>query len=116
MSSMNLVTPGAHEMTDVSLVEIPALSDLAKEGNPLFAGRLDLVSGVKVRVRAVIGDGEMSVAELFSLKDGSIVPLQCDVHPLVDIQLDNRTIAHGELVVVDDALAVRITAIVHELA
>lgn len=113
---MNLVTPPGQETTDVSLVEIPALSDLAMEGPPLFAGRLDLVGGLKVRVRAVVGDGEMSIAELFGLKDGSIVPLQCDVHPLVDVQLDNRTIARGELVVVDDALAVRITAIIHELA
>lgn len=116
MSLTNRITPSAQELTDVSLVEIPALSDLATEEPPLFAGRLDLVGGLKVRLRAVVGDGEMSVAELFSLKDGSILPLQCDVHPVVDVQLDNQTIARGELVVVDDMLAVRITAIVHELA
>ena len=104
------------EATEVSLVELPALSELPTEGMPLFEGRLDLVGGLKVRVRALVGEGEVSVAELFGLKDGSVVPLACEVNPLVDVQLDNRTIARGELVVVGDMLGVRITELGHGLA
>lgn len=102
--------------TEVSPVELPALSALAAEGPPLFGGRLDLVGGLKVRVRALVGEGEISVAELFSLKDGSVLSLACAVNPLVDVQLDNRTIARGELVVVDDVLGVRIMELGNGLA
>ncbi len=116
MNARNLVNQSEQGATEVSPVELPELSELATEGPPLFGGRLDLVGGVKVRIRAVVGDGEVSVAELFSLKDGSVVPLSCEVNPLVDVQLDNRTIARGELVVVDDTLGVRITELGHGLA
>ena len=110
--------PG-QEVMEVSLVELPALSPLSElktEGPPLFGNRLDLVGGLKVRIRALVGEGEVSVAELFGLKDGSVVPLACEVNPLVDVQLDNRTIARGELVVVGDMLGVRITELGHGLA
>jgi flagellar motor switch protein FliN/FliY len=102
--------------TEVSPVELPALAVLPAEGPPLFGGRLDLVGGLKVRIRALVGEGEISVTELFGLRDGSVVPLACAVNPLVDVQLDNRTIARGELVVVDDALGVRIMELGNGLA
>ena len=116
---MNARTLGSHaeqDATEVNPVELPELSELAAEDTPLFGGRMDLVGGLKVRIRAVVGEGDVSVSELFSLKDGSVLPLACEVNPLVDVQLDHRTIARGELVVVDDQLAVRITELGHGLA
>ena len=116
MNASNLFDASVPDATEVSPVELPELPELALEGGPLFGGRLDLVGGLKVRLRALVGEGDLSVAELFGLKDGSLVPLACDVNPLVDLQLDNRTIARGELVVVDDVLGVRITELGHGLA
>lgn len=116
MNTSNPASESLQDATEVSPIELPALSALPMEGPPLFGGRLDLVGGLKVRIRALVGEGEISVTELFGLKDGSVVPLACDVNPLVDVQLDDRTIARGELVVVDDILGVRITELGHGLA
>lgn len=116
---MNARALGNHvgqDAMEVNPVELPVLPELAAEGAPLYGARMDLVGGLKVRIRAVVGEGDVSVAELFSLQDGSVLPLACEVNPLVDVQLDNRTIARGELVVVDDMLAVRITELGHGLA
>lgn len=116
MNARMSVNESGQDATEVSPVELPVLSELPTEGPSLFGGRLDLVGGLKVRIRALVGEGEVSVADLFSLKDGSILPLACDINPLVDVQLDSRTIARGELVVVDDMLGVRITELGHGLA
>jgi flagellar motor switch protein FliN/FliY len=116
MNARNLVNEPGQDATEVSPVELPGLSELPAEGPPLFGGRLDLVGGLKVQLRALVGEGEISVAELFGLKDGSVVPLACEVNPLVELQLDNRTIARGELVVVDNMLGVRITELGDGLA
>lgn len=97
--------------TEVSLIGLEELPELQLQGSALLNGKLDLIGGLKVRLRAVLGEGEISVSELFTIKDGSVVPLQCGVHPLVDIELDQKTIARGELVVVGDTLGVRVTEV-----
>lgn len=97
--------------TQVSLIGLEELPELQLQGSALLSGKLDLIGGLKVRLRAVLGQGEISVSELFAIKDGSVVPLQCGVHPLVDIELDQKTIARGELVVVGDTLGVRVTEV-----
>ena len=97
--------------TEVSLIGLEELPELQLQGPALLNGKLDLIGGLKVRLRAVLGEGEISVSELFAIKDGSVVPLQCGVHPLVDIELDQKTIARGELVVVGDTLGVRVTEV-----
>lgn len=116
MNARIAVDESGLDPTEVSPVALPVLAELPVEGAPLFGGRLDLLNGLKVRIRALVGEGELSVAEFFSLKDGSVVPLACGVNPLVDVQLDNRIIARGELVVVDDTLGVRITELGNGLA
>jgi flagellar motor switch protein FliN/FliY len=102
--------------TEVSLIELGELPELQVHGPALLDGRLDLIGDVKVRLRAMLGQGEISVAELFAIRDGSVLPLQCGVHPLVDIELDQKTIARGELVVVGDTLGVRVTEVSRGLA
>lgn len=97
--------------TEVSLIELGELPELQVQGPSLLDGRLDLIGDVKVRLRALLGQGEISVAELFAIRDGSVLPLECGVHPLVDIELDQKTIARGELVVVGDTLGVRVTEV-----
>lgn len=97
--------------TEVSLIGLEELPELHLQGPALLTGKLDLIGGLKVRLRAVLGQGEISVSELFDVREGSVVPLQCGVHPLVDIELDHKTIARGELVVVGDTLGVRVTEV-----
>jgi flagellar motor switch protein FliN/FliY len=92
-------------------VELQPVPELQPIGDPLLAGRLDLIGDLKVRLKAIVGEGEIAVAELFRLKDGSLVALDADTDPVIELQLDGRIVARGELVVVDDRLGVRITEV-----
>lgn len=101
------------EASPVELGELPAME---LRGAALIGERLDLIGDLKVKLRALLGEGDISVADLFAIRDGSVVPLQCGVHPVVDIELDRKTIARGELVVVGDTLGVRVTEVSRGLA
>ena len=100
---------------DVRPVELQQLADESQDtGKALFKGNLDLIGDVRVRVRAVVGEGEISIAELFSLKDGSLVKLDAEANQHIDLFLDGKHIASGELVVVDDNFGICIREIVAE--
>jgi len=75
---------------------------------------LDRVSDIPIRVSAVLGRTRMSVADLAALKDGSIVPLDRKVGEPIDLYVNDRLIARGELVMLDGVLGVTMTEIVRK--
>lgn len=100
---------------DVRPVELQPLADESQDaGKVLFQGNLNLIGDVRICVRAVVGEGEISISELFSLKDGSLVKLDAEVNQPIDLFLDNKRIARGELVVVDDSFGICIKEIIAE--
>jgi flagellar motor switch protein FliN/FliY len=67
---------------------------------------------IPVAVRIILGGTRMPVSKLMSLNRGSIIPLDRKVGDLVDIVVNDRTVARGEVVVLDEdaerfAVAVR---------
>lgn len=108
-------SPVEQAEADVRPVELQPLADESQDaGNALFKGNLNLIGDVRVRVRAVVGEGEVSISELFSLKDGSLVKLDAETNQYIDLFLDNKRIARGELVVVDDNFGICIKEIIAE--
>ena len=61
----------------------------------------DAVMRIPVSVRFVLGTSKMTVAKLMALKRGSIVPLDRKVGDPVDIVVNDRIVARGEVVVLD---------------
>jgi flagellar motor switch protein FliN/FliY len=76
---------------------------------PLLSGNLDLISGLKVNLAVSVGRAEISVADLFALKEDSLLELDAGTHDPVEIHLDGKLVGRGELVVVGDHFGVRIT-------
>ncbi len=76
------------------------------------SGTLEAVYGVPVQVAAVLGRATMPVSQLLRLGRGAVVALDRKVGEPVDVYVNNRLIARGEVVVVDDHLAVTMTEIV----
>jgi flagellar motor switch protein FliN/FliY len=108
-----------HVSRDPALVQpvlLQAIPDQATGAETLLKGNLSLIGGVRVRVHAMVGEGEITVSELFGLKDGSVLKLNCPANALVELQLDGKTVARGQLVVVDDNLGVQISEIGHAAA
>lgn len=107
LEEVNLASD-AQAASPVQAVKLEPLPELEPAGPALLAGRMDLIGDLKLKLRAVLGEGEISVADLFGLKDGSVLPLDCGINPLIEVELDGKTIARGELVVVDESLGVRL--------
>jgi len=94
----------------VSNVDYQELDENKGDTNVLGT-RLDLVKNVKVGLSVYVGECELSVEELFDLKDGSVISLDREVGAPVDVMYDGKLIARGELVAVDDNFGVKVTEI-----
>ena len=74
--------------------------------------RLDAVHDVPVKVQAVLGRSRLPIGELLRLKAGMVVELDRRVGEPVDVFVNNRLIARGEVVMIDNSLGVTLTEIV----
>ncbi|HEX5513387.1 MAG TPA: FliM/FliN family flagellar motor switch protein, partial [Gammaproteobacteria bacterium] len=92
----------------VQLVELSELSVSNESGKPVVGRNFGLIKNVKVRVTAQVGSCELSVAELFALTENSILKLDQAPNAPVEVLLDGRVIARGELVVADDRFGVQV--------
>jgi flagellar motor switch protein FliN/FliY len=93
----------------VRLQEVPSEEPKGKE---LLAGNLQLIKDVKVKVMVCVGCAEVTVEELFALKNDSVLKLESATTDPVEVLLDGKVIARGTLVAVGDNFGVSITEIV----
>ena len=73
---------------------------------------LAAVGDIPVRVSAVLGKAEMEVSQLLKLDEGAVVELDRKVGEAVDIFVNDRLVARGEVVIIEDRLGVTMTEIV----
>jgi flagellar motor switch protein FliN/FliY len=67
------------------------------------ARNLDLVMRIPVTMKIVLGSATMPVSNLMKLGRGAIIPLDRRVGEPIDVVVNGRVIARGEVVVVDEA-------------
>ena len=79
---------------------------------PRSAQDLEAVYDIPVRVSAVLGKSSMQVNELLKLGRGAVVELDRKVGEAIDIYVNDRLVARGEVVVVDDRLGITMTEII----
>jgi flagellar motor switch protein FliN len=72
------------------------------------------VFDVPVHIKAVLGRATMDVASLLKLSRGSLIELDRRVGEAIDIYVNNRLVARGELVVVEERLGVTMTEIIKD--
>ncbi len=79
---------------------------------PVDPRRIDLLRDVLMGVSVELGRTRMTVQEILGLTPGSIVELDRAAGAPVDVLVNGKLIAHGEVVVVDEEFAVRISEVV----
>jgi len=103
-------TIGGSPDVEVHPVRFPPLPESAA---PATAQRgLDLIMDVQMRVAVELGRSTMTVEDVLSLGPGSVVELNKLAGEPVDILVNDRLIARGEVVVVDENFGVRVTEII----
>ena len=79
---------------------------------PRSAEYLEAVYDIPVQVSAVLGKTTMQVSQLLKLGRGAVIELDRKVGEAIDIYVNNRLVARGEVVVVEDRLGVTMTEII----
>src|SRR5579864_7338402 len=108
-------------------VELPDLANQDVPGDPAAllrsddapdtetkrtASDLEAVFDVPVTVSAVLGKSAMEVSQLLKLGKGAILELDRKVGEAIDIYVNDRLVARGEVVLVEDRLGVTMTEII----
>jgi flagellar motor switch protein FliN len=87
-------------------------SDVFDEGEANVS--LEAVYDIPVQVSAVLGHTEMQVSQLLKLGRGAVVELDRKVGEPVDIYVNNRLVARGEVVIVEDKIGITMTEIIRQ--
>ncbi|MFQ5625685.1 MAG: flagellar motor switch protein FliN [Methyloligellaceae bacterium] len=90
----------------------PSHGDDAEAEETHTASDLEAVFDVPVSIAAVLGRTNMEVADLLKLEEGDVVELDRKVGEAIDIYVNNRLVARGEVVLVEERLGVTMTEII----
>ena len=94
---------------ETTLADTDALSEYAEE---VEEKDLHAIYDIPVQVSAVLGRSNMQVSQLLKLGRGAVVELDRRVGEPIDVYVNNRLVARGEVVVVEDKLGITMTEIV----
>ena len=103
---------------DLQTFEAPSVGGRGPENRGEAAGRaavdrLSAVYDVPLHLSVVLGRTTLPVSQLLRLGRGAVVELDRKVGEPIDIYVNNRLVARGEILVVEDRLAVTMTEIVN---
>ncbi len=109
-------------MSEDSKIPLPNLEGGAPMEAPLapeperpttrIAADLEAVFDVPVQVSAVLGRARMDIGDLLKLGPGTVLELDRKVGEAIDIYVNNRLVARGEVVLVEEKLGVTMTEII----
>ena len=102
-------------LPDLNAHDAPEIDDVGyneDEHASRIAADLEAVFDVPVQVSAVLGRSKMDVGDLLKLGPGTVLELDRRVGEAIDIYVNNRLVARGEVVLVEDKLGVTMTEII----
>ena len=109
---------GTEQSGDTSQVDLDkfegekSIADPQQEKNSANPDDLAAVYDVPVQVSAVLGRANMQVNQLLKMGRGAVIELDRKVGEAIDVYVNNRLVARGEVVVVDDHLGITMTEII----
>jgi flagellar motor switch protein FliN len=101
-------------LPELNSADAPPIDDVTFHEDDTARGAADLeaVFDVPVQVSAVLGRTKMDIGELLKLRPGTVLELDRRVGEAIDIYVNNRLVARGEVVLVQDKLGVTMTEII----
>lgn len=109
-------TEGNLQLQDLESTADLVAAAYGSDGDSPFSSKsaadLEHVFDVPVQVSAVLGRSRMGVGDLLKMAPGHILELDRRVGEAIDIFVNDRLVARGEVVLVDDKLGVTMTEII----
>ncbi len=84
------------------------------EAADIPAGSLEMLYDVEMEVKIELGRAKMMVEDILNVKEGSVIQLEKDAGAPVDILINDRLVAFGEVLVLNDYFCVRVTEILSD--
>lgn len=100
----------AENMDDILNAEMPELENVAHEQEN--TKNLELILDIPLRVTVELGRAKMVVSELLNLGQGSVIELNKLAGEPMEILVNDKLVARGEAVVVNEKFGVRLTDII----
>lgn len=100
-------------VVDVHPAEFTPLTPRASGGGN---SRIDLIADIPVRVTVELGKTRKSISEILNMSTGSVIELDRMAGEPVDVLVNGKLIARGEVVVIDENFGVRITEVLNAAA
>jgi len=106
--------PVSEEPSDMGLIEEDFSFAEGQQDQPVVADGLEeLLADVELEVIVELGRTRKALRDIYDLKVGTIVELDKQAREPIDILVNNSPVARGEVMVFEDALAVRVTEIMN---
>lgn len=93
-------------------VQPVAFGQLGQGAEAGEAKNLDLLLDVEIPISVEVGRAQMSLADVLKLVPGSVIALDKKAEEPVDLRVNGKLVARGEVVLVDDVYGLRVTQIV----
>lgn len=94
-------------------VKHPNLTQTAA-ASPEASSTIEMLYDVEMEVKIELGRAQMMVEDILRLREGSVVQLEKDAGAPVDILINDRLVAFGEVLVLNDYFCVRVTEILSD--
>lgn len=104
------------EGADVSAAASPRAASRDGDAPDAGFGRLEIIMDVELPIVVRLGEAEMSLEEVLALRAGSIIELNKQVDEPAELIVNNKVVAYGEVVVVQEHFGLRITRLAHPAA
>ncbi len=105
--------PAAEDTGMSSSFEANSMSQpLSQQASPAAKGNIDMLLDVQLQVAIELGQTKMSIKRILELGPGSIVELDRMAGEPVDLVVNNKVVAKGEVVVVDENFGIRIVSLI----
>ena len=95
----------------VNELELNEITENLLSGDSILSGNIDVIKDLKVKLNVELGEASLRVDELMSLQEGSVVKVDKEVNTALDIYINDKLVARGVMVVVDDNFGIRVTEI-----
>ena len=110
MSEQGDAEEAAAEAADAA--EAVSLNSLVDESVPVTDPKLDFIQDVSVTLSMEVGETQIPIRNLLQLNQGSVIELDRVAGEPLDVKVNGTLIAHGEVVVVNERYALRLTDVV----
>ena len=106
-------SPGAQQPAPVVDVHPAEFTPLMPRGAAGTGGKIDLIADIPVRVTVELGKTRKNISEILGIAPGSVIELDKMAGEPVDVLVNGKLIAKGEVVVIDENFGVRITEVLN---